>query len=437
MVQTRPQENVWLTPDAIAVLVLSGLDRGLSAPLRTTLSVGSSEENDLVVRSELVSRTHAVFERREDGILVRDTGSTNGVWIGGARVTSAMVGPGTIVAIGDTELMVRVEPKGAVVPPSTSDQFGSAVGRSLAMRRVFGLLERAALGTATILLLGETGTGKDVLARSIHQVSPRARGPFEVLDCSAIAGSLIESELFGHEKGAFTGAIDSRPGVFERAHGGTVFLDEIGELPGPLQSRLLRVLESREVRRVGGSKSTRVDVRIIAATTRDLEQDALAGAFREDLYFRLAVVPVHVPPLRSHLEDIPELASRLLASLGAAHLTLSQAALDELRSHPWPGNVRELRNALERVAALAHASGDLVVDHVPLRAPRSTRMSFPFVEGMTYRDAKTLFEDEFEAAFVDWILRRTDGNVAAAARLARMDRKYLGDLVKKHQLRKE
>jgi transcriptional regulator with GAF, ATPase, and Fis domain len=303
------------------------------------------------------------------------------------------------------------------------------------MRRLFGLLERMAPSNASILLIGETGTGKDVLARSVHAASPRGTGPFEVVDCGAIAASLVESELFGHEKGAFTGAVSSYAGAFERGHRGTVCLDEIGELPMDLQPRLLRVLESRQIRRLGGKRWLDVDVRVVAATTRNLKEETHAGRFRSDLYFRLAVVTAVVPPLRERTDDIPLLAEGMLRDFGA-DLPVDSTALAQLRSYTWPGNVRELRNALERASLLARAGGASSITEFDLEQPAATGdgPTYRFEEGTTYRDARSSAEANFERQFVAWILAQHGGNIAAAARAAKMDRKYLGDLVRKHGL---
>jgi transcriptional regulator with GAF, ATPase, and Fis domain len=285
------------------------------------------------------------------------------------------------------------------------------------------------------LLIGETGTGKDVVARSVHAASPRKAGPFEVVDCGAIAINLVESELFGHEKGAFTGAVSASAGAFERAKGGTIFLDEIGELPLELQPRLLRVIEARQIRRLGGKKWIDVDVRIVAATTRDLKEEVRAGRFRSDLYFRLAVVTAAVPPLRERTEDIALIAEHMLAGFGA-ELVIDPSALAQLRSYAWPGNVRELRNVLERASLLAQAAGAATLTEFDLAdAPLTADgPSYEFADGTTYRDARTRAELNFERQFVSWILAKHGGNVAAAARSAKMDRKYLGDLVRKHGL---
>jgi DNA-binding NtrC family response regulator len=441
---TKSTDHVRISPDGAVLAVLTGDTRGQTVPLPAqvgaAVSIGKAKDNDLVLPDATVSRHHLALERTAEGLYVRDLGSTNGVRIGGVVVREAVVEPGTILVVGDTELLVRVNARGVVVPPSESDRFVYAHGKSLAMRRIFGLLERAARGTATILLLGETGTGKDVLARSVHAASPRKDAPFEVVDCGAIAPQLIESELFGHEKGAFTGAVTTNIGAFERASGGTIFLDELGELPTTLQVKLLRTLEAREIRRVGGSKPIPIDVRVIAATMRDLEAEVASGAFRQDLYFRLAVVLVQVPPLRSRLEDLPGLAKILLPAPGSPEaLTLGPEALTQLRSHDWPGNVRELRNVLERAAVLAHASGESVLREVtihPTRAASPTGKSFVYEPGISYREARTRVEHEFEAQFADSLLEAHGGNVAAASRAAKMDRKYLADLIRKHGLRR-
>jgi transcriptional regulator with GAF, ATPase, and Fis domain len=256
-----------------------------------------------------------------------------------------------------------------------------------------------------------------------------------VVDCGAVSYSLIESELFGHERGAFTGAIASRQGAFELADGGTVFLDEIGELPIDVQPKLLRVLETREFRRVGGNKTMHADVRVIAATKRNLQREVGAGKFREDLFFRLAVVPVTVPPLRARREDIPMLARHILKASGV-ELTMSDETMQGLSAHDWPGNVRELRNVLERAVYLARATGSRELSLVAL--PVTTGggdTAFPFEPGRSYRETRAKYDGEFERRYVKWLLSRHGGNVSAAAREAKMDRKHLHDMAKKHGLR--
>ena len=434
-----------MSPDGAVIWVVSGAAKGkqLRVPgrLGESVSVGKGKGNDLVLDDPSVSRQHLRITRTAAGLEVRDLESTNGTHVGQARVREALVEPGTLLRAGEVELLIGVALENVVIPPSERDHFGLAVGAGHEMRRIFGVLERIAPTTATVLLTGETGTGKDVLARSIHLHSRRADGPFEVIDCGAVTGSLIESELFGHERGAFTGAVASRAGAFERAAGGTVFLDEIGELALDLQPKLLRVLEAREIRRVGGSKYAPADVRVVAATTRDLASEVARGAFREDLYFRLAVVSLRVPPLRSRTEDIPLLVRRLLSAEGAG-LDVPPALLTALRSYDWPGNVRELRNVVERAVHFALAAGGstLQLADFPPRAQAAGAgrsgdgADDDFDPSATYREARARFEADFERRYVAWLLARFDGNLSAAARGARMDRNHLTDLARRHGL---
>jgi DNA-binding NtrC family response regulator len=296
------------------------------------------------------------------------------------------------------------------------------------MREVYAVLERATPTDTTILLEGETGTGKGLAAASVHKVSPRRDGPFVVVDCGAIPANLLESELFGHEKGAFTGADARRIGAFEDASGGTIFLDEIGELPLDLQPKLLRVLESRELRRVGGNRTIPVDVRVVAATNRDLRAEVNAGRFRSDLYFRLAVVKVRLPSVRERPEDIPGLVEEFLRAMAppaeaAARLRGAEFLADLVR-HPWPGNVRELRNHLERCLVFQDA-GRLPEPEHAAPAPGSS----------PYADARRRALDEWERSYLDGLLRRFPGKVAQAAAAAGLDRAYLYKLLRKHGLK--
>jgi transcriptional regulator with GAF, ATPase, and Fis domain len=309
------------------------------------------------------------------------------------------------------------------------------------MRRIFGVLERIAQTPATVLFLGETGTGKDLLARSVHLAW--GNGPFEVVDCGAISPTLIESELFGHERGAFTGAVAARAGAFERASGGTIFLDEIGELALDLQPKLLRVLEARHFRRVGGDTMIPADVRVLAGTTKNLRREVQEGRFRDDLYFRLSVVTIQVPPLRRRIDDIPILAKALLASNDPQPLPLPDHAAAALMTYDWPGNVRELRNVLERSLHVTRATGARelrLVDFPPRDEEEGAAGSHgaheanEFREGETYRETRARFEQAFEKRYVTWLLARHGGNVAAAARGAHMDRNHLTDLARRHGL---
>ena len=429
-----------ITPDGIALIVISGGAKGtraiVSGKVGGVVRVGKADTNELVLPDATVSRHHFTLERTAEGLRVLDAGSTNGLRIGGAEIKEAIVAPGTLIEAGDVQLLVGVAARDAVLPPSEHDRFGLARGTSQAMRRIFTVLERIARSPASILLVGETGTGKDVLARSIHQKSARADGPFEVVDCGAIAGSLIESELFGHERGSFTGAVSSREGAFERAAGGTLFLDEMGELPLELQPKLLRVLDAREFRRVGGSKTLSANVRIVAATTRDLAREVQQGTFREDLFFRLAVVTLDVPPLRARREEIPALVDVLLEAAGAGpDRRPSAATLSTLMSYDWPGNVRELRNVVERTLHFSATGFELT--GFPPRGGGEASVLFPanaFDATASYRENRARVEAEFEKSYATWLLERHDGNVSAGAREARMDRNHLTDLAAKYGL---
>jgi transcriptional regulator with GAF, ATPase, and Fis domain len=309
------------------------------------------------------------------------------------------------------------------------------------MRSVFGVLERIAPTDATVLLEGETGTGKDVIARGVHAESLRRAQPFVVVDCGAVSYNLIESELFGHERGSFTGAVSTRAGAFENAGKGTLFLDEVGELPLDVQPKLLRVLESGEFRKVGGNRPQKSEARIIAATKRNLKEEVERGKFREDLYFRLAVMPITVPPLRQRREDVPALVDHFLEAAGKrdarlGDLTIGPETRAALAAHDWPGNVRELRNVLDRALYVASAGGEreLRIMDVPVAAG-SSHAAPAFDPARSYREIRASFEADFEQAYVSWLLGRHDGNISAAAREAKMDRKYLYDLARKRGLR--
>ena len=421
----------------IQVLVLSGASKGITRSLGQRLTIGKAPDNDLVLTDDTVSRRHCELTRLPSGILVKDFDSTNGTKVQGARVKEAIVAAGAVLKVGEVEVALRPAAQRVELLPSDKKSFGNALGESLGMRTIFGVLERIAATDATVLLEGETGTGKDVLARALWTESDRASGPFVVVDCGAVSYSLLESELFGHERGAFTGAVAARQGAFELADGGTVFLDEIGELPLDVQPKLLRVLETKEFRRVGGNKTIRSNVRVVAATKRNLLREVSAGKFREDLYFRLAVVPVTVPPLRARREDIPALVNHILrAAGGSGSLSVSPDTMQALTAHDWPGNVRELRNVLERAVYLARATGTSEVNLISLPVSSSaTESVFHFEQGKTYRETRAKYDTEFERRYVKWLLARHNGNVSAAAREAKMDRKHLHDMAKKHGLR--
>jgi len=423
------------TATRVLAVVLSGTAKGTSLPVADRIRIGKAPDNDLVLADDTVSRHHCELYRASDGIHVRDLGSTNGTKVQGARVSEAVVGPGTVLKVGEVEVILRVGVRTVEVLPSDKTYFGEAIGQSLSMRTIFGVLERIAPTVATVLFQGETGTGKDVLARATWTESDRAQKPFVVVDCGAVSYSLIESELFGHERGAFTGAVAARQGAFELAEGGTVFLDEIGELPLDVQPKLLRVLETREFRRVGGNRVLKTDVRVVVATKRNLEREIEAGKFREDLYFRLAVVPLTVPPLRARREDIPLLVEGILKA-GGRDLAVSDETMQALVAHDWPGNVRELRNVLDRAIYLARAAGQSELTLVSLPTAGSAAGDvFHFDAAKSYRETRARYDAEFERRYVKWLLARHGSNVSAAAREAKMDRKHLHDIAKKHGLR--
>jgi transcriptional regulator with GAF, ATPase, and Fis domain len=422
-------------------VVLSGSQRGEERTIAgDVFRIGKSGENDLALGDDTVSRMHCEIRRERKGYLLTDLGSTNGTLLDGAEIKEAWLKPGAVITVGKVELKVRPFAERIEILPSESSRFGECVGTTLAMRQLFGIAERLGPSDATVLIGGETGTGKDLFARAIHGVSPRKSKPFLVVDCGAVVGTLIESELFGHEKGAFTGATSARAGAFELANGGTLFLDEIGELPLDLQPKLLRALEQRAFRRVGGSREIRVDIRVVAASKRNLKMEVERGKFREDLYFRLAVVPIELPPLRERRDDIPLLSEKLLEgiaaldSTGQTPKTLGPNVADALRAHDWPGNVRELRNVLERAAYLARATGQKEIVSVGLPASGAPRdaATRAFEPGKSYRDTRAEWEAGFEKAYVSWLLERHGGNISAAARAADMDRKYLHKLARRH-----
>jgi DNA-binding NtrC family response regulator len=380
------------------------------------LTIGSDDANAMVVKHPQVSRRHLLLRHLATGVLAKDLGSKNGTRLSDAKLTEALVPPGAALLLGAVE--VRLDPLEAPVA-----RLGELETRSPVMQRVLDVLARAAPKDVTVLLEGETGTGKDVIARAIHAASARASKPLETVDCGSFAKELAASELFGHERGAFTGADRARAGAFERANGGTVFLDEVGELPLELQPLLLRALESRTIKRVGGDKWLPVDVRVIAATHRDLDARAKSGEFRADLLHRLAVVRVKVPRLADRLEDLPLLARAIIGQLGerAQGFSLSPSTLQLLQSQPWPGNVRELRNFLERAAAVG-------LDDQPAADPATE-------EGLVdYAEARDRALEAFERDFAAFILKRAKGNVSQAARDAGMNRAYLHRLLKRHGL---
>jgi DNA-binding NtrC family response regulator len=415
------------------LLVLSGPDA--NAVYRSTgdrAVIGTHASADLVLHDRTASRFHCEIAVVDGRAVVRDFGSLNGTRIDRLSVVQAYLRSGMVLSLGRSQIRFDFGPEKVKIPLSGEQRFGLMVGRSAAMRAVFAVLERAAQCDATVLLEGETGTGKELAAESIHRQSARAQGPFLVVDCGAISPDLIESELFGHERGAFTGAVSARQGAFEAASGGTLLLDEIGELRPDLQPKLLRALERREIKRIGSNDYVPVDVRLLAATNRSLKSEVNAGRFRSDLYYRIVVIPVRLPPLRERPEDLPVLVEQLLSHLGMedrpeAAVLRSDDFLAGLERHPFPGNVRELRNYLERCLALREEAPWL---NDPAQGPLDvidSRQPFKVARDRCLRG--------FERRYLEDILRRHKDNASAAARAAGLDRMYFYRLLWRNGLR--
>ena len=412
-------------------MVVAGPDFGRELVLRAgTFTVGTDSRNDLVLTDVAISRVHLQGQVLADRLRLSDQGSTNGSYFEGVRFSSIEASPGATVRLGKSALriLVRSAPTGSLAPSDRS-RFGRLIGSSLPMRELFSRLERIGMGRSDVLIQGETGTGKELCAEALHQESPRAGGPFVVCDLAGLAPTLIESELFGHVRGAFTGAVSDRAGTFERADGGTLFLDEVGELPLELQPRLLRALERREVKRIGSDTWKRVDVRVVAATHRDVRERVAHGDFREDLYHRLAVVEVHVPPLRERPEDIPLLVDDMLERMGLRAGLVSAETRAMLAAYDWPGNVRELRNVVERVVTLGTEFG---LPGLPPSTPPPPSASE--TTARPFKEAKEALVDAFERDYLAALIARCEGNVSQAAREAEIDRVHLRRLLRKHGL---
>jgi transcriptional regulator with GAF, ATPase, and Fis domain len=413
--------------------------------------IGSHASNDLVLDDKTISRFHCRIAREGQAWRITDTGSMNGTRLDGVKVLAAELEKESVITLGESAILVRPVSRGHVSRIAAPAQFGAIVGHSVPMQRMFAVLERIAASEIDVLINGESGTGKELVATELVQRSARADGPVVVVDCGAISPNLVESELFGHVRGAFTGADRDRAGAFEAADGGTLFLDEIGELPLELQPKLLRALEAREVRRVGQTKMKQIDVRVIAATNRDLEREVNRGRFREDLYYRLAKVGVRVPPLRDRVEDIPLLVTSFLAQIGGrdASRLFSAAVVEEMQRHDWPGNVRELKNYIERSVVLDDVpppsrrsgtiraygrpaedmdprNGDARIELRESDRPKTDATDVPF------RIAKEAAIAVFEKSYLAPLIERCNGNVSQAARAAKMDRMYLHQLAQKH-----
>jgi DNA-binding NtrC family response regulator len=418
------------------LLVVKGPDRGESIPVGSRpLTLGSGNICDVPLSDPTISRRHLGVEPGPEGVVLRDLGSTNGSFVQGARFNELTLGFGTEVTIGKTVLKYVPNEEAIELAPSEAESYGALVGRDPKLRRLFSLLDDVAATDATVLIEGETGTGKELFAEEIHRHSPRKGGPFIVFDCGAVPDELIESALFGHVRGAFTGAVSDRRGAFEEADGGTLFLDEIGELSPSVQPALLRALDKQSVRPVGGTNYTRASVRVVAATNRNLRAEVAAKNFREDLYYRVAVVRMLVPPLRDRPDDIPLLVDHFIRQFRSDRsLTVAPEDLERLRRHQWLGNARELRNVIERACALSHGSRLEIDEALEDRPPRASGGGAADLE-LPFKDAKSRIIDAFEREYIAALLKRHGGNLSAAARAAEIDRKHLRELLRKHGLR--
>ncbi len=432
--------------------VVEGPDRGRSCAIEERpAQVGSAPESDLVLTDPHVSRRHLSVARVESGFRVVDLGSRNGVFYRGGRVQELVVPPESELQVGSGLLRIELgEEQSEEIAGRAA--FGELLGSSPEMQQVFGILAAVAPNDVTVLIEGETGTGKELVAEELHQQSQRRDGPFVVVDCGSMPAGLIESELFGHERGAFSGADRARAGAFEEAHRGTVFLDEIGELPLELQTRLLRVLDRREVRRVGGDRPRPVDLRVVAATNRELAKEVRAGRFRQDLYYRLAVARIVLPPLRKRKSDIPILARHFLVELGSADpdRVLTDEVVAALTSRRWPGNVRQLRNFIERVivmtdgvpspSQLSSQPGSLPAAAEPPPAAVAGELGWltrampqGYLE-LPYKHAKDAIVAHFDQLYLGRLVAKHGSNIRRIAQEAGVDRVLVRRLLRRYGL---
>ena len=428
---TTPDPRRGLPIRTLCVQVLDGPDAGLAHRAREDqLAIGTAAGNDVVLTDDSVSRYHLALSRGRAGVRIVDCGSTNGTLIHGLQVEAVEAPPGTVVQLGRTRIKIT-DGDEVTLDVHDRDALAGLRGRAPGMRRLMSEVERAARSDVSVLVVGESGTGKELVARALHDLGRRADRPFVAVDCGALAPSLVASELFGHERGAFTGADHQHIGAFERASGGTLFLDEIGELPLALQANLLGALERRRIRRLGGRADLAIDVRAVSATHRDVRGDVNSGAFRLDLYYRLAVVTLRLPPLRERSDDIELLVEHFLRECGhdgPIDELISPATMRSLATHHWPGNVRELRNLIEATLAMGEP---------PALDPTPIDPSDPIaaVLGLPYRAARDQLLQQFEARYLPALLARAEGNVSRAARTAQMNRSHLLELLQRHHLK--
>ncbi len=417
---------------AFVLVVVDGPDKGTEFRIDGTqpsrVLIGQSSACEIRLSDRQVSRRHAAIDPTARGLRLTDLDSSNGTWVGELLVADVCLRGGEYVRLGQTTIHVALTEPLTKRPLTPAMRFGRLVGGSSEMRRLYPLCERLAKSDIPVVVEGETGTGKELLSEAIHEESARANGPFIVFDCTAVPATLLESHLFGHERGAFTGAVATRKGVFEQAHGGTLLIDEIGELDTALQSKLLRALERSEVQRVGAERFMRVDVRVIAATRRDLDREVQAGRFRDDLFYRLAVARIELPPLRRRKGDVTVLARHFWQQLGGAKIPMPADLLNRFEEYTWPGNVRELHNAVARHLAL----GDLAPTTGLSATPASDDSAEPTeavildeaVLKLPYPAARQRVLEAFERRYIERVLAAHNGNVVRAAAASGIARRY-------------
>jgi len=416
------------------LVVIEGPDQGRAVRIEAApLIVGTGADSSLVLRDDRVSERHLSLKADAGRFTVVDLESTNGTLYEGSRVGMVTVPVGATFKVGRSFLRILPIRAAMEVEPSSRREFGDLVGESLALREVFALLELAARSDVTVLLEGETGTGKELAARGLHEEGPRRKGPFVAVDCGALPENLLESELFGHVRGAFTGASAERKGAFARADGGTIFLDELAAISPAVQARLLRVVEERRFLPVGSDRERSVDVRIVGAAREDLEAKVAEGSFRPDLYYRLSVVRVVIPPLRLRREDIAPIVSRLLARRGIAPGPIQGTNYHQLYTHDWPGNVRQLRNVIERAIALSPGAQSFAELRLALAEPAASGELLVRTD-LHYTEAKEVVLHAFERRYLREIFERAGRNISAASRESGLDRKHLRTLLLRHGL---
>ena len=446
--------------------VLDGAEKGVKVSFdKRLIRMGSDPLNDLVLTDRTVSRQHCELRRHGNQTKLLDLSSTNGTFLNDMKIGEVYLSHNAIFKVGRTRIRFCVEVESEPISRSNAIRYGDIIGGSPGLRDVFAIMDKVAPSDLSVVIEGETGTGKELIARAIHENSRRAKAPIVVFDCSAFPATLLESELFGHEKGAFSGASYTHRGVFERADGGTIFFDELAEMDIEFQPKFLRVLETGEFRRVGGERTLRVDVRVVAATNRSLDEMISRGRFRQDLFYRLAKVRFRLPPLRERIIDIPLLAEFFMEQLSTrlAHRpTMTAEALAMLQRYAWPGNIRELRNVVERAATMcgpiidgSYIQQELGLADAPLMAPppgtlstpplpsaESTHayLSAPIVgpdgDSVPLREAKDQLVSDFERQYLEHLLEKHQQNISAAAREAQVDRRHFYRLLKKYDLMK-